>query len=42
MVKAIYNLEINIRDTNSRTNLGSINFEKRYIKVTSIIKAKVT
>lgn len=37
-----YNLLINIRVVNKRTNLGNIYFENTYIIITSKIKAKVT
>ena len=37
-----YNLLINIRDINKRTNLGNIYFEKTYIIITNNIKANVT
>jgi ATP-dependent Clp protease ATP-binding subunit ClpA len=36
-----YNLLINIRDINKRTNLGNVFFENTYIIITSNIKAKV-
>ena len=36
-----YNLLINIRDINKRTNRGNVFFEKTYIIITSNIKAKV-
>jgi len=37
-----YNLLINIREINKRTNLGNMYFENTYIIITSSIKAKVT
>ena len=37
-----YNLLINIRDVNRRTNLGKIYFEKTYIITTRSINANVT
>jgi len=37
-----YNLLINIREINKRTNLGKMYFENTYIIITSNMKAKVT
>jgi len=37
-----YNLLINIRVINKRTNLGKMYFENTYINTTSNAKAKVT
>ena len=37
-----YNLLMNIRDKNKRTNLGNMYFENTYIMIISNIKAKVT
>lgn len=37
-----YNLLINIREINKRTNLGNMYFENTYIIITSNINAKVT
>jgi len=37
-----YNLLINIRVVNKRTNLGNMYFENTYIIITSKIKANVT
>ena len=37
-----YNLLINIRDINKRTNLGNIYFEKTYIIIAINTKAKLT
>ena len=38
----LYNLLINTRDVNRRTNLGKIYFEKTYIITTRSINANVT
>ena len=38
----VYNLLINKRVANKRTNLGKIYFEKTYTNKTNIVKAKTT
>ena len=40
-MKINYNLLINIRDVNKRTNLGNIYFEKTYTITTNNINANV-
>ena len=42
MQNIIYNLLINKRDVNKRTNLGNMYFENTYIITTSNINANVT
>jgi hypothetical protein len=41
-MRIYYNLLINIRVINKRTNLGKMYFENTYINTTSNAKAKVT
>ena len=41
-MRIYYNLLINIRVINKRTNLGKMYFENTYISTTSDAKAKVT
>jgi len=41
-IRIYYNLLINIRVINKRTNLGKMYFENTYINTTSNAKAKVT
>lgn len=41
-IRIYYNLLINIRVINKRTNLGKMYFENTYISTTSNAKAKVT